>query len=123
MGWKFRSAEAQSSPFIVLKSRKHARSSTRPASSDTSHRALSHTKKIVPPPHAHQSAASLRCTLALLPLTTLLLIGNVSTALGVVVQKLLNEIDVREHHPPAAVPPETELVHGIALGVVGLEEI
>ena len=70
--------------------------------------------------HVNKSSALRK--LALLSLGALLLVGNVST-LSVVVQKLLNQIDVGEHHPSAAVPPQAELVHGIALGVVGLEEV
>ena len=41
----------------------------------------------------------------------------------VVVEELLNQIDVREHHSPAAVALQPELVEGVALGVVRLQQL
>lgn len=42
--------------------------------------------------------------------------------LTVVVEQLLNEVDVGQHHPSAAVSLERELVQSVALVEVGLQQ-
>lgn len=41
---------------------------------------------------------------------------------GVVAEKLLNEINVREEHPPAAVPPQVQAVQRVSFGIVSLQD-